>query len=499
MVPDDVLFEILNCFRIDGFEFELYSERRAARSSLNALSQTCKRLNPLANQVLYRNVDAIRRNRHQSILEFIRRNPYITKYIRYYRCSYSELKCLGTLLSHPLHLYLLEIINTPAIPSDSAQSSDWPSKHEDLVVEEIRLGIDPVGPPYDIGHTWLLSHLHTFKGLKSLFLHFHTLANHVIDLAYDDPERPSFHLLLSSCPELEHLILESIDNVRLIDVDAFPKLKSVRLKLRGIGYGRIETTSFKELWDALTILKNKKILSFVDCQGDSTGGRQPLLLSQLYRESLAYVESRGIDPRPVIRWLTHSNFAFAESSSSSPDPIQIDLRLLRPFHRVQTVLEAIKSMDPLDHPNCVISLRIQIEDDDHRDLINSMPTNIRRLSITFRGGRSIPSSVTTRILSALPRLHQLHIAVYVHSNFEIDGQSYVKFTDSPFDSLIPPDHHRRLRLTILRNGQVDTVRPLTGSQLENSSAFFTELFRYFHVNFTLEELELEIIPSVEAS
>jgi hypothetical protein len=464
-LPDDILLDILNLFRVDGFRPRVYEENKIALKCLFSISCTCRRLNRLANQILYHNIWITKSHLEARVRDFLDRNPDIRKYVRYYKGC--DPYFLGGLLSYPLQLRYLSI-PCSFVPPRASEVTWLTRRHEDLVVRGICLHI-----PY-IDDTFVLDLLCALKGLKTLCLIF----------CHHDPPR---FLRLPPFPELENLVLRKACPLDLqVILNACPKLRSLHIKFHHKRQTFEPDHRLKDVWNTLSILKKNDIFFLVE---NFSQGK--LLCPLLYQECFQYAESAGFDPTSLIQWLTRSALFFADFYGPPPNIVFLCLTELQPLHRLQTALEGIKSLGSAEDLRRRISLGIRILGPEYVEIISSMPTSIRYLYIVFEFNRlsdtpiyDLPPRLTTRIITALPRLVRLDIVV---SGLRLpNGYSYPRFTNSHFDGLIGGRKYPNLELH--RGQQLHHLTPEERKCVDEM--LFVELMGFFDLNSTLQEISV---------
>jgi hypothetical protein len=493
-LPDDVLFHILSFFRTDGCRHHTLQDNCLERACLLALSRTCKRLNRMANEFLYRDIRVNRWYQEPLVVDFLQANPHIRKYVCYYRGC--EPDFLGGLLGIPLHLKHLTIPASAMIFNSESLDDDVQSwmnyVHKDLIVEEIHF------ETFFQSDSEILSRMHIFNGLKTLCL---SCIDPDGDGYLGHPSEILDHLV---CPELEHLAIWHVDSVLPIAVNSLPKLQSLYLKL-GDFHRALEEYDYgvePKLYNNLMMLKDRHIYFFAD-QNDVNSGHdngQWVICDYLFDEAM---ELLNVDPTPVIQWLVRSAFFFADFYGWSSDPntgVVIDFRPLFSAKLLELALRAINTIDFSQvKPHSRMWLLIPLDSQCNHSIVSLMPTNVRILDIDFWGSEPIPSYVITEIISALPQLLELFISVMVDGP---DTEHYSRFTDSSFTSLFPQSntytnlisHSTSIAFT---PGQEPSTS-IAQDMLEESKDFIAEVMSLFNLNSTLRVITVQVASHLQS-
>jgi hypothetical protein len=482
-LPDELLLDIMNYFRTNDCYRRYYpQDDQVERTSLLALSYTCKRFNSLAHQLLFHDVRIKTSWQEKQFIDNSARSR-ARKYLRYYRGS--KQKFLRMLLSQRLDLHHLTI---PPSTDPSTSAYEWIKQlHKDLIVREIRLMIG----------SWcdaeILRHVDRFKGLKTLCLDFDS------DRTASSADMIDLFRFEFSCPELEHLALFYIFQVPPIHVDHFPKLKSLYIEIDPHFY---DSEPVEHLWpDVFMELMENEVFFFVRCDQNIPFDRA-FWHWWFHHLCWADTDSGLLDPTRLAQWFILSASFFAkyfEPTSDLETTVEVDLLqfqydMIVPIDYLVGSLETLKSLESLQKSNRPIWLRIPVSSYHPLDrIISSMPTNVAVLDIQFSGDQPIPTSFITKMIPTFSQLYKLHIVIKGSNSDDgpITTDNYPRFTNSSFAGLFPfTSWDSDLSLTLSPGNQPRTTT-FAPSELEENREFIAEVTGFFDLSSTLGEINLK--------
>jgi hypothetical protein len=436
-LPPELLLEIFDYF--SAFSADV------ARHTLLDLTYTCTQLKWTAVRFLYRHISLTRDEQEKQLRRSLEQNPLYVQYIRTYEGV--DFAGLGWLLSKPLHLQYLKIPRTRKIPRRQNLDAWLNSLHKDLVVQVIELEMATSNHGQ-----YFLNHMNRFKGLKVLR----------IICKWVGARKGSDQLDALTCPDLEHLVLESFSSNHFSGalVDKLPKLKSFVLQ--------IEKDEMFFDWNKVSKMKDRGVYFNVEVNGSDN-------LLKMHEPLMRSAEIRGLDCDSFTVWILLSSIYLSLFGAA-----RVDLR----ENKSARGLRKIPASDIIKMLDTTFIYEIMI-------------AYTARCNNGTKGylGFISPVDLVEIMLPRLIGLEKLGISCTGCTSGDI-GLRYPKFTKASFEHLFrPPINDGKLKLTFSR-GQKPNCR-LTAEQLEDNKEFIGEVMGLFDLNPSLNLITIILCVSTE--
>jgi hypothetical protein len=350
--------------------------------------------------------------------------------------------------------------------------------HKDLVVEAICLDYCCLR---DRG---LLSRMHAFKGLKTLYIHF---VNYWTDWYY----QPLHSLQHLECPQLEHLAILSSYRSHF-PLNRFPKLKTFYLKVTGSYYSSEFNCTNEDLEEFLH-LAERNVFCFFEYPHTSLSC--PTALSSIFSTICYYSYDTSLNPLSLIEWLILSALHVREfhGLSDPKAPFRLDLTALYSIYEIQVFFKAINSSNFLCNLNISLALNLHIIAFEHNYSTIDVPTlditNLHFLEPDFYGNEDVQPITTIRLICACPHIIRMRIKVFIRHLYPFP-LTYPKFINSHYSLFSYPSGSFE-NLILNRKGGPYGLVTLEKVWQNHNRAFVEEIAGFFEFSSALEEIEIQ--------